>query len=287
MAESTYTVNDLPSYSRWPARLLGIEPWQPRQRTRADLLREYDQDEWGGLLRKLASAKLPITMDELDALYIGDLSELSLRSWGEELSLLSEMESRLEHQRLVETSLEKLFPASAVVEFGAGYGGMILRMASSPRFRVIPLLAGELTRSGREVIQTMARASNLPVTVGHCDLGSPDIADFPIPEGALIFTSFALTYLSQLDRTFFERMAALKPKAVVHFEPFHEHFRGTTMLSLLRRRYLEVNDYNLNALTVAHEEQRAGRIRILREEPNVYGGNPLLPVSVLAWAPAG
>ena len=54
----------------------------------------------------------------------------------------------------------------------------------------------------------------------------------------------------------------------------------------MRRRYIEVNDYNTNLLTVLRDARDAGTIQILEERAAVFGANPLLPASVLTWAPS-
>jgi hypothetical protein len=53
----------------------------------------------------------------------------------------------------------------------------------------------------------------------------------------------------------------------------------------LRRRYIEVNDYNRNLVSLLRAQQAEGALRILEELPAVLGVNPLLPVSVIVWSP--
>ena len=57
-------------------------------------------------------------------------------------------------------------------------------------------------------------------------------------------------------------------------------------LGLLRKRYVEVNDYNRNLVGLLRGRQAAGAVRLLEERPAAFGTNALLPASVLAWAPA-
>jgi hypothetical protein len=53
----------------------------------------------------------------------------------------------------------------------------------------------------------------------------------------------------------------------------------------MRRRYIEINDYNRNLVTVLEAAEKEGRIRILTQSPNLFGRNPLLPASLIAWKP--
>jgi hypothetical protein len=72
---------------------------------------------------------------------------------------------------------------------------------------------------------------------------------------------------------------------VINVEPCYEHCEGKTLLGLMRRRYIEVNDYNTNLVTVLREQRDRGVIDILEELPAVFGSNPLLAASVIVWRP--
>jgi hypothetical protein len=51
----------------------------------------------------------------------------------------------------------------------------------------------------------------------------------------------------------------------------------------LRRRYVQVNGYNRNLVSLLHRHAAANAIEILEERAAVIGVNPLLPISVIAW----
>jgi hypothetical protein len=53
----------------------------------------------------------------------------------------------------------------------------------------------------------------------------------------------------------------------------------------MRQRYIEVNDYNTNLVTLLREHQKRGLIKIIEERPAVFGLNALLAASLLVWAP--
>jgi hypothetical protein len=69
----------------------------------------------------------------------------------------------------------------------------------------------------------------------------------------------------------------------VHFEPCYEHFDELSLTGALRRRYVEVNDYNRNLVSLLHRHAASNVIAILEETRAVMGVNPLLPVSIVAW----
>ena len=45
---------------------------------------------------------------------------------------------------------------------------------------------------------------------------------------------------------------------MIHIEPCYEHCEGKTLLGLMRRRYIQVNDYNTNLVTVLREQSERG-----------------------------
>src|ERR1019366_3914319 len=261
-----YTIDDLPAFSSWPARLLGLEAWSPRQKTAAEVIREYDHGKWGALLMRMDSAPAEVTVDDEERWSLEGVAQ-SLCSVGDRVELLSPAAGRQRHILMVESVLRRYLPASALVELGAGYGSIILRVSREREFADLPLFAGEYTASGIELIRRLSQAEGIPMTVGRCDLGSNRIVNFAVPEGALVFTSMAVHYIPLLSTDYVQGIAALRPTGV------------------LRRRYIEVNDYNRNLVSLLRAQQAEGALRILEELPAVLGVNPLLPVSVIVWSP--
>jgi len=186
---------------------------------------------------------------------------------------------------LVERVLKPYLPASTLVELGAGYGSVILALAKRHPFCQMNIIAAEYTGSGVELIQRLARSQDLKIQTGHCDFGSPGVTDLAIPDDAIIFTSFATPCVPKLPVSFVDSLAGFHPRVVAHFEPCYEHSESSTLLGLMRRRYIEVNDYNTNLVTLLHERQAQGSITIVEERPAVLGPNPLLPASILNWRP--
>lgn len=279
-----YTIDDLPAFSPWPARLLGLESWSARQKTPAEVTREYDRDKWGALLTRLRSSQSSPTVEDVDRWSL-EGAPPSLCSIGNRIELMSATEARERYLQFVESALQRYLPASALVELGAGYGSVILRLARKRAFAGLPLLAGEYTTSGIELMRLLADAEELPIDVGRCDLGSERIIEFNAPEGALLFTSMAVHYIPRLTAAYITGLAALRPKVVVNVEPCYEHTDTATLTGALRRRYIELNDYNRNLVSLLREAEAAGALHILEERSAVLGINPLLPVSVIAWSP--
>jgi len=280
----SYRLDDLPRFSPWPARLLGLEPWEQRHKTPQEVSREYELEKWGPLFSKVQDVGARASVEEVDSWVLGQ-EPVGLCSTGDAFELLSPLHAHQRHVDLIEETLRQYLPASALCELGCGYGSVILRLAKTARFEGLPILAGEYTPSGVKLTQYLAAAEGLRVTVAPCDLALPRITDLEIPPGAIIFTSFAVPYVPKLSIDFITALSAWKPKAVVHFEPCYEHCDGSSLIGLMRKRYIETNGYNTNLIELLQGSQRDGKISILEERPAVFGANPLLPVSIVAWAP--
>ncbi|HMB45895.1 MAG TPA: hypothetical protein VKL21_08740 [Candidatus Methanoperedens sp.] len=283
MKKNNYSLNDLPHFSPWPARLLGIEPCEQRYKTPEEITREYNYEKWGTLLNRVIGSK-EVSIEDVERWVLED-TPVSLCSVEDEFELLSTIEASRRHAELMENIIKSYLPATALVELGAGYGNIILGLAKKEPFKKMSLIAGEYTASGVELITQLAQIQKIHIQAEHCDFFSDSVLDFTIPEDALIYTSFAAHYVPKLSNNFIRSLSEFHPKAVIHAEPCYEHFNRLTLLGLLRRRYMEVNDYNTNLVTLLHDQQDKGLIKILEERPAVFGMNPLLPASLLVWTP--
>jgi hypothetical protein len=278
------TINDLPLYSPWPARLLGLEQWSRRSRTREEIDREFEKEKWGGLLRFALRPGPPLTLEAADAWVQGPDTPI-LCSEGEELVESTASAAHNRYRDLVAEVVARHLPASAVAELGAGYGSIVVDLARRPAFRNVPMFAADISMSGCQVIEMLALTEGLEISTGPCDFVTLPITRLDIPPGAVIYTSHAAQSIPRLMPTFIDGLASLNPSAVIHVEPCYEHSRGKTLLGLLRRRYIEMNDYNTNLITVLHEQRERGTIDIVEERPAVFGSNPLLAASVIVWRP--
>jgi hypothetical protein len=281
---STLTLDDMPKHSVWPARLLGLEPWEPRRKSVDEVVREYEGEKWGPLLQKVREIGRPVSCAEVDEWSVGSLPAMFC-SAGDTFELLPPMTALDRHVDMAESAIRPYLPASALVELGAGYGSVILALARRAPLSGTPMMAGEFTDSGTALIATLAAAQGSAVAAGRCDFRSPQITPMAIPPGAVIFTSHAVPYVPWLEMTFVDALSSFRPKAVIHLEPCYEHCDPRTLLGLMRRRYIEVNGYNRNLATLLHIAEDAGTINILEERPALFGTNALLPASLLVWSP--
>jgi hypothetical protein len=274
----------LPRYSPWPARLLGLEPFQQKTKTPAEITREFGVEKWGAMLRNAQQEAVCPTIEMVEDRLLQGQREM-LCSVGDQLELLDPADARKQYIDLVVSAVADYLPAPAIVELGCGYGSVLLSLARRFVNRGTRFIGGEFTTSGVELCGLLASSSGIDVTVGHCDFNASPMTQLEIPPGSVFFTSFATMYVADYEPAL-HAMLALRPSAVIHFEPCFDHFDPETMLGLLRRKYMIANDYNKNIISILEESENCGDIRITQQTPNAFGSNPLLPASVVCWVPA-
>jgi len=279
-----FTVEDLPRFSPWPARLLGLAEWQQRKKTLTEVSREFDHEKWGNLLDRYRASGGKAAIDVVEA-WMLESNAPSLCTIGERFELLTASHALNRHYEVVAQALHDLLPANSIVDLGAGFGSVIMRLAVDSRFQGATMYAAEFTNSGVELMKQLATSAGINLRIGHCDLSSESLTDLLVPEGSIVFTCMAACYVPQIEDKFVNAFCEFRPKAVVHFEPCYEHCDPQTLTGALRRRYIELNDYNRNLVSLLHQHAAAGAIRILKEVPAVVGVNPLLPISILVWEP--
>lgn len=277
-------LDGLPRYSVHVRELLAGTEAAIRYKSREAVLREYEVDKWGDVLAKLSPGMAPATLDRVDEMVLGHQTDTVSCEHGR-FCLEPLIDAQRRYRRLVAETIQRYLPASGIVEIGAGYGAIILSVGAFLGAARPPLFAGELTTSGLSLIRATSAAEGIPVVAGAADLAAEDVLSFEVPKGTVVFTSFAATYLPVITAAFVEAVKRLEPVAAIHFEPCYEHFDENTVLGTLRRRYIRENDYNRNLLTVLREAEHAGRVRIVEERADVFGLNPLLPASCVAWTP--
>lgn len=280
-----YNLNDLPLFSHWPSRLLGFEHWDIKYKTREAVTREYEEDKWGSLLKKINQKKDKVSIGFVDKIVMGN-SVNNLCCLNEKLFLSSNIAFNKKYISLIKDSLEKFLPASAIVELGCGYGNIIIKLAKLRAFSYSEIMAAEFTPSGIELTKQIAEKEGLDIKVGYCDIDSDNITGLQVPQNAIIFTSYAMHYIPKIRDRFITAISNLKPKVVVHFEPCYEHCNTNSLLGLMRKKYIEFNDYNRNLVSLLHSHRKKGNIKIHIEQPAVLGSNPLLAISVIAWSPS-
>ena len=278
------SLSDLNKYSPWPNRLRGIEEFAIREKTDAEVRREFEAEKWNELLQECKNSD-KLTVDIVEGLF----SDLSLEMpYYEDGKFYIDTYGNIlkRHLDLYSNTLAPhIDGASALVELGAGFGSKILHLSNREAFKDLPLVAGEYAGTGRDIMKLLNESSDRKMKIGHCDFRSLEIDEGLVPENAIIFTSYAANYVPQLDNAFADYLLALNPEVIVHFEPVYEVLELNTEFDKMCQKYMELNDYNKNLLQVIKESEAQGKSKISSLRPNCLSANPFLPISVLEWHP--
>ena len=279
------TLDSIASYSPWPARLLGLEPFSVKHKSSSEVMREFGDEKWGALL-EMFSGISNFTLANVEAKE-KDLKAI-IPSFDRQLGFyLGESEkSDITVMKYMEETLRPYSDgASCLVELGAGYGAKILNLSDILSLNSLDLIAFEYTKSGCDLINLVAKHSNKNIDVGQFDFNTLNFGGMQIPENAIIFTSYAIHYVPQLRDDFVKFLCQFKPKVVVHFEPCYDYFDQKTIHGLMCRRYMELNGYtkNIGSSIEAGCKQVGANIKV---QKNVHGTNPFLPFSIIEWEPS-
>ena len=130
----TYSINDLPRFSPWPARLLGLSNWETKYKNHESITREFECEKWGRLLQKALETQGNISLCEIDELFLEGFAREVLCSNCDEFQLMTVAEAHESHLEIVSEAISKYSPTSSIVELGAGYGSVILALARMKKF---------------------------------------------------------------------------------------------------------------------------------------------------------
>lgn len=284
---TSVTLNDLPKYTNWVPYLLNLrDVGRELSKTPENIQREYGIDKWGNLLatlKKNPHFKLQQTNE-----FIYGVNRPIAYSLQESLFIAELYSVQQEYFNLIQsTILPHVDSSASILELGAGYGTMVLQLASNPHLKNVRFFATEYTETGVECIRLLAERENLSIKASLGDINQLDLTDVDIPSNTVIFTSWVMGYLKGFPKLALEELIAHKPKIVIHIEPIFEHWcNHNSLLHLLWQRYSQLNDYNQTMLTDLKTYEARGLIQIVDEAANVCGLNPLAPVSIIKWKAA-
>ncbi len=126
------TVDALPDWSPWPAKLLGLSAARQQRRTTEHLRREFNLEKYGALLAAV-EREPGLSLEQVRRLEIGDPEQRVAMSIGDELfgASLGVAIDRLVAMQLERiTAVTKATGAATVVDLGCGYGYLLARLRS-------------------------------------------------------------------------------------------------------------------------------------------------------------
>ena len=274
-------LNELPKLNNRIIDLINSKSNRQSPRTHQDIDREFNVESWGKLLADVRKSN-PTSIGEIDDLYCAPEEELVI-SIEDKLFLTNQ---KYAYDKFIEVLAHNLLRVNGnpghFVEMGCGYGSKIFNLMQSPDFEQKTFSATEITENGKRLTSLISELLGYDIVVGHVDFDTRMADVQTVPEDSVIFTSYALHYANNLDIDFWTFIDSFKPKAVVAFEPCYELYGTETLLGLLRGKYHRENCYTKNIVSSLREfcDIKNKHLQIL---PNIFGLNPLLPISVLIY----
>jgi hypothetical protein len=276
-------LNDLPKWSPWPARLLGAAPWKPKVRSTEDTGREYNKDKYGSALEYYLATGATKTPEEVNAWENSrDPAAPMCVAAGQTLYGTTASEGVRRHYDIIrDTVRQALGSSQTVVELGCGYGFNLWRLKPYAEGR--ELAGGDFAENAVRLAASLY-SRDPDVSVCHFDFYDEDSYRFlgRLAPPLAIFTCYALELLPATGRVFdILSRYAHAIETVMHFEPVYQFHESDTLLEVMRRRYIEVNDYNRDFFALL---QSRSDVCLSRVTPSVYGVNPLNPMAIIEWS---
>ncbi|MBX9829337.1 MAG: class I SAM-dependent methyltransferase [Xanthobacteraceae bacterium] len=276
------SLDDLPRWTNWPSRMLGLESFVPPVRTTEKIAQEYGHEKWQSMLdafeksgRTADATVLRKTYYALPgeaqraAVYRGKLvaahATPTIMDWYDGL--------------LAEWMGPSIGKARTVVELGCGFGQVLWELRR--RFPGKLYRGGEYTDSAVK-LASLLYAKHADISVEHVNFYDKSYAVIEKAEGpVVVLTSQAIEQIPDCSNII-DTLGKYRDKiaAVFHIEPAYDLQTPATLLGQLRRRYIEINDYNRNLFSTLKSRQD---IRIVRLEQDVIGWNPFNSLGMVHW----
>lgn len=272
-------LNSLPKYSVWPKKLLSLKKLKINK-TKKEIIREFNKEKWkkiyNVIIKKkkisiLGAEKILNNPNKIIPCYIGEQGFCLSKNGEINKYILTLLKNRIK---------KYLKGSNCLVELGAGFGSKIIQLSKNLKKKNLQLIAGEYTSIGCKLIKIIAKYEKVNIKVKHCDFNN--LKKIKIPKNSIIITSYSIHYIPKLKENFIKIINSLKPKIVIHFEPCYELYDSQTIHGLMCRHYVETNDYNKNLFSILNREYKKNKIH-LKIKKNIFGHNPLLPISILEW----
>ncbi|MEX0696128.1 MAG: methyltransferase domain-containing protein [Dongiaceae bacterium] len=277
-------LDELPRWSPWPARLLGLEPFVRPTRDLGKIEEEYDRGKWHqSLVAYRESERTPDPMQLRLMLFGADPGAPRAAVRHGALCVASNEQLLTWHADALANAMAHAIGRSAtVVELGCGFGALLWHLAK--RFPGRRYVGGEYAESAITLARELY-ATTPEIAVEKFNFYDPDYAVLEAAEAPVtVFTSQAIEQLPSAAHVL-DVIARYRDKiaAVFHLEPAYDLY-DDTLLGLMRRRYIEINDYNRDLI---RELRRRSDLRIVRIEPDVLGWNPFNALALVHWEFSG
>ena len=274
------SIADLPLYSPWPARLLGLSRFSRGDRTQEDLLREYDTDKYGSCidyLKKHPNSSIgDVRWFELGGTQQSDICI----SIDQELYLSSIASAyELREKTFLDNMKNSMRECDTVVELGSGYGHNLKLLQS--KYKSHMYIGGEFSTNAITLGKRLLSSDDIKMHSFNFYDENYDVFDALSSNKILVLTYHSSEMLPDAE-LLLKRLEPYNKRivSVIQLEPIYEMSNPDTLLGLLRQSYIQMNHYNTNLLTALNANNN---INITRTHYDVFGVNPLFPESLVEW----
>ncbi len=90
-------------------------------------------------------------------------------------------------------------------------------------------------------------------------------------------------YMHKIKNSLFNNLKKTKPILIINFEPLFEIHDKRSVHGNLCKNYIIKNGYCINHYSLMKKLTNEKKIKIIEFEKNIFGSNPLLPLSKIIW----
>lgn len=273
------SVDQLPSYTNWPQALINSQKDVLYAKTKEKIFKEYEHDKWGLIYQDIKNKN--VSVDDVDEMQFKDPRKDMACSVGVNLFAAPPLQVKLLLVDIIDNAISNVMSeGDNIVELGAGTGSIILRLAKMDKYQRSKFYATDFSNSSLNIIGHLAALDNVNINLQSLDFNS-EVFDISIPKNSIIFISFALCLIENINTNFWRKIMALSPKAIIVAEPIFDFYEDQTILGLLRKRYYLANQYSTNIYSSIIESTLAEVFVVKKITKNVIGINPLIPASLI------
>jgi len=287
------TLDKLPVFSDWPERILGEVDWTVPERDEQKIEQEYEQEKYSRLREFVEETgttdpwevKREQILDRTWQFADNERDEKRVCiSQSEDLYIALVTDAQRANDDIVVDELGNVLTGNeTVVELGCGYGYNLHLLASA--YPDCKYVGGEYSSNAVQIAPHLYEdCDNVEIQQFNYYDDHWEIFDREFTDDVVVFTRLSIEQLPECESVIETLRESLPSttKAVVHLEPVYELHDTDSMLGLIRKKYIEINDYNHDLLTAI---QTHADIEVVSTKYDVFGFNGLNPMSPIRWEP--
>ena len=254
----------LNSNNPWTKRLLGMSDFH-KKRDVQQVENEYNLDKYARLVDFDFKTVEEYKLKEFEQVGLHPQTGTIFISQGDEIFKVSIPEMRKIYYDLIRSMLSK-YASENICELGCGYGYNL-------GFSDKKMYGGEYAANAVKI------AKKLGLDVSRFNYYEEKDYDL-LRHDTTIFTAHSIEQIPDAN-VIINNLAKHREKInyVIHFEPTVIHER-TSLLGMMRNKYMEINDYNRNLLYVLQERND---VEILELKTDIFGLVPLNTTNLIVW----